>query len=197
MENEQTLTGEQSLELITSMINQAKNDYYDTGISALLWGTVIVFCSLATYANQYLQWAALNYIWFLTIVAVVPQVIIAIREAKRRGYRSYQSDLISGVWISYAIAIFLFSYIDNVLNIGHDIPIYLTLFGIPTFTTGYGRRFRPMIIGGLACWVFAIISLYIPNPNALFLMAGGALLAWFIPGLLLRRCYLKTKGQHV
>ena len=69
MENEQTLTGEQSLELITSMINQAKNDYYDTGISALLWGTVIVFCSLATYANQYLQWAALNYIWFLTIVA--------------------------------------------------------------------------------------------------------------------------------
>ena len=112
MENEQTLTGEQSLELITSMINQAKNDYYDTGISALLWGSVIIFCSLATYANHCLKWAALDYVWFLTVVAVVPQIIISIREGKQRGYKSYESELIGGIWISYAIAIFLFSYID-------------------------------------------------------------------------------------
>jgi hypothetical protein len=197
MENEKTLTGEQSLELITSMIKQAKNDYFDTGISALLWGGVIIFCSLATYANHWLKWVALDYIWFLTCAAFVPQVIISIREAKGRGYRSYQSELIGGVWISYAIAIFLFSYIDSRLNIGRDIPIYLTFFGIPTFATGYGRRYRPMIIGGIACWVFAILALYIPDPDALFLMAGGALLAWFIPGLLLRRCYLKAKRQHV
>ena len=197
MENEKTLTGEQSLELITSMIKQAKNDYFDTGISALLWGGVIIFCSLATYANHWLKWVALDYIWFLTCAAFVPQVIISIREAKGRGYRSYQSELIGGVWISYAIAIFLFSYIDSRLNIGHDIPIYLTFFGIPTFATGYGRRYRPMIIGGVACLVFAILALYIPDPDALFLMAGGALLAWFIPGLLLRRCYLKAKRQHV
>jgi hypothetical protein len=197
MENEQTLTGEQSLELITSMINQAKNGYYDTGISALLWGSVIIVCSLATYANHFLQWTALNYVWFLTTAAVVPQVIISIREAKNRGYKSYQSDLIGGVWLSYAIAIFLFSYLAYALNITHDAPIYLTLFGIPTFATGYGRRFMPMIIGGLACWGLAILAVYIPYPNALFLMAGGALLAWFIPGLILRRCYLKAKRQHV
>jgi hypothetical protein len=197
MENEQTLTGEQSLELITSMINQAKNDYYDTGVSALLWGSVIIFCSLITYANHYLNWAALHYVWFLTIAAVVPQVIISIREAKRRGYRSYQSDLIGGVWLSYAIAIFLFSYLAFALNIQQDAPIYLTLFGIPTFATGYGRRFMPMILGGLACWIFAILAVFIHYPDALFLMASGALLAWFIPGLRLRRCYLKAKRQHV
>jgi hypothetical protein len=197
MENEETLTGEQSLELITSMISRAKNDYYDTGISALLWGSVIIFCSLATYANRYLRWAALDYIWFLTIAAVIPQIIISIREAKQRRYKSYQSDLIGGVWLSYAIAIFLFSWLAYALNIREDAPIYLMLFGIPTFATGYGRRFRPMIVGGLACWVLAILAVYIPYPNALFLMASGALLAWFIPGLLLRRCYLKAKGQHV
>lgn len=182
MENEQTLTGEQSLELITSMINQAKNDYYDTGVSALLWGSVIIFCSLVTYANQYLQWAALNYIWFLTIAAVVPQVIISIREARRRRYKSYQSDLIGGVWLSYAIAVFLFSYLAYALHIREDAPIYLTLFGIPTFATGFGRRFMPMILGGLACWLFAILAVFIHYPNALFLLAAGALLAWFIPG---------------
>jgi hypothetical protein len=191
MENEQTLTGEQSLELITSMINQAKNDYYDTGISA------IILCSMVTYLNHYLKWAALDYVWWLTVIAVVPQIIIAIREGKNRRYKSYQSELISGIWISFAIAIFLFSYISSRYVIDHEAAIFLTFYGIPTFATGLGRRFRPMIFGGLACWAFAIVSLYVPYPNALFLLAGGALLAWFIPGLILRRCYLKAKRQHV
>jgi hypothetical protein len=197
MEQEKNLSREQSLELIASMISQAKNNYYDTGISALLWGSVIIFCSLATYANQYLQWPVLRWIWCLIIVAVLPQVIISMREGRQRGFKTRESDMIGGVWFSYGIAIFVFSYIDSYLNIGHDVPIYLTLFGIPTFATGYGRRFKPMILGGLACWILAIITLFIPDYYALFFMAAGALLAWFIPGLILRRCYLKAKRQHV
>jgi hypothetical protein len=197
MEQETELTKEQSLELITSMISRAKNDYYDSGISALLWGSIIIFCSLATYANHWLKWAALDYVWFLTVAAVVPQVIISIREGKRRGYKSHESHMIGGIWLSYAIAIFLFSYIDYVLNIPRDVPIYLTLFGIPTFATGVGRRFKPMLIGGIACWVLAVLSLYTPDHYVVFLMAGGALLAWFIPGLILRNCYLKAKRQNV
>jgi hypothetical protein len=197
MEQENDLSREQSLELITSMISQAKNDYYDTGISALLWGSVVIFCSLVTYANAFLHWRVLEWIWCLIIVAVVPQVIIARREAKQRKYKSYGSDMIGGTWLSYGIAMFVFSYVDSVLHIGHDVPIYLTLFGIPTFATGYGRKFKPMIFGGLACWVFAILTLYIAYPDPLFFMAGGALLAWFIPGLILRKCYREAKRQHV
>ncbi|HEV3325377.1 MAG TPA: hypothetical protein VG052_07210 [Puia sp.] len=197
MDQDKSLTEEQSLELITSMISRAKNDYYDSGISALLWGSIIIFCSLATYANHWLKWAALDYVWFLTVAAVVPQIIISIREGQRRGYKSHESHMIGGIWLSYAIAIFLFSYIDYALHIGDDAAIYLTLFGVPTFATGYGRRYMPMIVGGLACWVFAVLALFIPYPNALFLMAAGALLAWFIPGLMLRKCYLKAKRQNV
>ena len=197
MEQEKNLSREQSLELITSMISQAKNDYFDTGISALLWGSVIIFCSLATYVNQRLQWTVLNYIWFLTVAAFVPQVIISIREGRRRRYKSHQSDLIGGVWISYAIAIFLFSYLAAAHPIEQVAAIYLTLYGIPTFATGYGRRFKPMLIGGIACWVFAVLSLYTPYPYIMFLLAAGGLLAWFIPGLILRNRYLKAKRQNV
>jgi hypothetical protein len=199
MEKEQSLTSEQSLELITRMIIAAKNDYYDTGISALLWGSVIIFCCMVGYANTYLNLPALNYVWWLTVVAVAPQVIISIRERKARGYRSHVSELIGGVWFSYAIAVFLFSFLDSRLDMkqGTDFCVYLTLFGIPTFATGYGRHFRPMIIGGIACWVLAILVLFIRDRNVFFLMAGGALLGWFIPGLILRKRYLKVKKQHV
>jgi len=193
----EALTGEQSLELITTMIKKAKNDFFDTGLSALLWGSVVIICSLVTYANYYLNWNVLGYIWWLTAVAVIPQVVIAIREGKEKRYKSHEDDLIGGIWISYGIAIFLFSYLNSTHFIIQQASIYLTLYGIPTFATGYGRRFKPMLIGGLACWVLAVISLFTPFPYVMFLMAAGGLLAWFIPGLILRKCYLKAKRQNV
>jgi hypothetical protein len=196
-EQDKDLSREQSLELIASMISQAKCNYYDTGISALLWGSVVIFCSLATYANQSLHWPVLRWVWLLIIVAVVPQVIISARENKQRGYKTREGALMAGIWFSYGVAMFVFSYVDSYLNIAHDVPIYLTLFGIPTFATGFGRQFKPMIFGGIACWVFAIVTLYARWPDGLFFMAGGALLAWFIPGLILRQRYLDAKRQHV
>jgi hypothetical protein len=197
MEQEKSFSSEESLQLITSMISKAKDEYYDTGLSALLWGSLVIFCSLVTYANVYLHWHILGYVWWLMVLAIVPQILISVGEGKARRHKTRHDDLIGGVWISYGIAIFLFSYLDSQMNIADDPAIYLTLFGIPTFATGYGRRFRPMIVGGLACWVFAVISLSVHNQNVLFLMAGGGLLAWFIPGLILRKCYLEAKRKHV
>ncbi len=144
MEQEKELTSRESLELITRMINKAKKDYLDTGMSALLWGSIISFCSLV------------------------------------------------------AFAIFLLSYFTNRYHLPHEASLCLLIYGIPTFATGYARRFRPMIIGGLACWIFAIMSEFSPFPFTIIIYtAAGALIAWFIPGLILRKCYLKAKRQHV
>jgi hypothetical protein len=82
-------------------------------------------------------------------------------------------------------------------NFPQPISVYLILYGIPTFTIGFGRRFQAMIIGGIACWVFAILSSMTPEPWQLLYLAGGAQLAWFIPGLILRKRYLKVKTKNV
>lgn len=197
MEQEKELTSEESLKLITRMIVKAKNDYFDSGLSALLWGAVTIFCALTTFVNYRLQWAVLDYVWFLTIAAVIPQVIIAIREAKDRRYKSHEDDHIGGIWISFGIAIFLFSYLVGRYHLPEQPALYLTIYGIPTFATGYARRFRPMLFGGLACWAFAILSTFTSYPFDMLYMAAAGLLAWFIPGLILRKCYLKAKAQHV
>ena len=46
MTEEKILTEKESLDLITSMINKAKCEYAETGISTLMWGMVVIFCSL-------------------------------------------------------------------------------------------------------------------------------------------------------
>jgi hypothetical protein len=196
MATETQFSERQSFELITTMINKAKNDYVETGISALLWGSVVTFCGVISFINYYLQWQWAKYIWFLAIIAVVPQMIISVREKRKRKYKTYSEDAMGGIWISFGVAMFLLIYFVNAFKVEHSAPLFLIVYGFPTFATGYARSFKAMIIGGIACWVFAIISMYIEFPYTMLLEAGAAQLAWFIPGLILRRRYRRAR-QHV
>ena len=197
MEQEKEFTGQESLALITKMITKARRDYLDTGLSALLWGSVIPVCSLTVFANYWIKWQALNYIWSLTIIAAVGQAFIAAREARARRHKSYDQDLMGGIWIAFAIAVFMMSFVFGLYPTDGEPAIYLALYGVPTFATGYAQRFRPMIIGGIVCWILALVSLRIDYPYTLLCITAGALSAWFIPGLIIRKCYLKAKQQHV
>ena len=197
MENEKTLTEKESFEIITQMINKAKSDYRETGVAALMWGSIVTFCSLVTFINYYLQWQPAKYVWFLTYIAVIPQIIISVRESKKTKYKTYNADAMGGIWISFGIALILLIYFVNTFKAEHNETLFLILYGVPTFATGYTRKFKAMIIGGTACWAFAIASMYIVFPYTMLLTAAAALLAWFIPGLILRRRFLKAKEQHV
>lgn len=194
---EKQLTEKESLALITSMINKAKCEYVETGISALMWGIVIIFCSLVGFISFYEHWKWADYVWFLTIVAVIPQIIIAIREGKRRKFKSHSDNAMSGIWISFGVGIFLFSFFSNIFNVPHVESAFLIFYGIPTFSTGIARNFKPMIFGGIGCWIIAIVSMYVAFPYTMLLTAVAAAIAWFIPGLILRARYLKLTKENV
>ncbi len=192
----------ESLQLITKMISKAKSDFIETGISALMWGSIVTVCALIQFASFFynIPWA--GWVWMLTFFAIIPQIIISIREQKKRKFKSHE-DSLGGIWIAFAITMFLLSFYLSSIHVpaGFDLhpdTLILIIYGIPTFSTGFARRFIPMLFGGVACWVFAVISFYTPYPYVMLLVAGAALLAWFIPGLILQRRYLKAKrAQHV
>jgi len=177
------LTEQESLELITRMINKTKDDYCDTGLSTLLWGSVISFCSLVSFISYYENWGWGESVWWLTFLAVIPQVIISYREKKKRRYRTYSEDAMGGIWISFGISMFLLSYYNGLFHIPHAGAVFLIVYGIPTFATGYTRSFRPMIIGGVACWILSILSMYTPFPYTMLYNFVAAQLAGSSPAL--------------
>ena len=103
----------------------------------------------------------------------------------------------TGIWISFGIAIFLTSYYTNVFKPEGNACLFLILYGIPTFATGYTYGFKPMIIGGIVCWVCAIISMYTSQRIDFSLFFISAFFAWFLPGLILRKDYLKKNVGNV
>ncbi|WP_153800207.1 hypothetical protein [Foetidibacter luteolus] len=106
MSDEKQLSSEESLQLITSMINKAKNSFYDSGISLLLWGSAVSIAAFVTYLQVQYQFSIGFDIWWLVLAAIIPQVIISVREAKIRKVISYDHTAMNAVWITYAITIF-------------------------------------------------------------------------------------------
>jgi hypothetical protein len=195
--NDEPLSQAKSLELIEEMIYKAKNSYHESGTSALLWGGIIMFCSAVSLGNIYWRIGWLEEVWLLTILAIIPQIIISIREGRAQKFKAHTDDAMGGIWISFGVAIFLTSYFTNVIKVEGAGSLFLILYGMPTFATGYTHRFTPMIVGGIVCWVCAIISIYTVLQADFVLFFIAAFFAWFLPGLILRRAYLKEKKTNV
>jgi hypothetical protein len=196
-QNEDSLSHRQSLELIEEMIYKAKNSYYESGTSALLWGSVIMLCSAIGFANTWWQNGWLKQVWILTIIAIIPQIIISVREGKAQKFKGHTDDSQGGIWIAFGIAMFLATFYINNIKVESASTIFLILYGMPTFATGIGERFTPMIFGGIVCWIAAIISMYVWYRFDMILFFVSAFFAWFLPGLILRRNYLKKKRANV
>ncbi len=219
MEQEKKLTEQESLHLITMMINKAKESYHDTGIGAVMWGAVIAICSLVRLSEIHFEYKLPFDIYLLTLVAIIPQILISIRDKKERKVKSYDDPYLDYIWLGFGISIFLLILIcNNIFNewgawtnqykpatgngnsygfyefVG---PLFLMLYGMPTFITGAACKFKPMLWGGIFCWICCIIAVYTSIKIDLLLTAASAILAWLIPGVIMEKEYRLYKKEQV
>ncbi len=212
------LSYEDSLRLINTMINKAKDAYHNTGVGAMLWGSVIAICSLTRFAEVQFDFKLPFDINFLALFALVPQIFITIREKRNRKARSYDERFLEYIWIGFGISIFLLIHVVNLTFeswtpvsreyaalAGHPspfrfsefvMPLFLILYGMPTFITGAAFKVKPMLWGGLFCWLCSIITVYTHYKVDLLLTALSAIMAWFIPGLIMEKEYRKAKKKE-
>ncbi len=225
---EQQLTEQESLRLITDMIQKAKKSYYDTGISPLLWGSAVFIASFVSYLQQEFDYKLPFDIWLIVSFAIIPQIVINIRESKFRKFRSHNDVAVDAIWIVYAATLFGLIIYQNVvpavtvklinaegwqmmkhsiINSSVDEPlrpfapsitsIFILVYAFPTLATGVIKQFRPMIVGAVITYGLFIISCFTENKYDMLLSAITALVCWFIPGIILRKSYLKQKKGNV
>ncbi len=184
---EKKLSEKESLQLITEMIGKAKSSYHSSGTSAIMWGILIFFCSVFSFFQIQFQFDIGFDIWWLMWVALLPQFILIFKSRKNKHFVSYEETTMSFVWWAFGASVLMLMLFNGYYRPSHSESLFLMLFGLPTFITGGMFRFKPMIMGGMICWVLFIISLYMDLKINLLLMALSALSAWLIPGIILRR----------
>jgi hypothetical protein len=193
--NDENFDPKQSLLLIESMINRAKDRFAEDGSMYLLWGWVVFFCSISQFIlMHYFKYRYHYIVWMIVWIIAIYQVAYVRKKNKHKKVRTYTGYILSYVWITFVIVIFILAFLIGRLTTdeyySHLNPILLTVYGMPIFLSGIILRFKPLITGGIGCWILAVIAMLIGNFDYQFLMIPLAMvIAWIIPGYLLRAKY--------
>jgi len=199
MENESGFTQAQGLELIQSMINKAKNRFSENGHLYLLWGWTVLICSTAQFILEtYVHYPRAYLVWTLTWIVVIYQSVYLYRRGKKARVQTYTDSIIGFVWLTFVILMFLFGFLFGQV-MGKDYykfisPCFLALYGMPTFLSGIILRFKPLWIGGICCWILSMIAPLLLYNYQLLLLPLAVIIAWIIPGYLLRARYKKENA---
>jgi hypothetical protein len=181
------LSAQQSLDLISSMISQAKGNVGRSSFYFLLWGWVIAFCNFGMYSifkfTAYPNYAPA--VWMLCIPAWIVSMIYGRNQDKARLVTTHIDKISMWLWISIGITIipaWLFgSKINWMVN-----AVILMPIGAATFLSGIIVRFRPLLMGGILFWAAGIIC-YFVEPIDQYLVGGIAMiLGYLVPGYMLR-----------
>jgi len=180
-----------SLQLIDSMISQAKNRFSENGFLYLLWGWLILVCSIGHFILLKLNWFKHpEIIWASCWLAVIFQVIYISKTKKKEKVKTYSDEIINYIWISFGVCMFIMSFILGKSNVWDKVySLFLMLYGVPTLLSGVVMQFKPLKIGGIICWVLALISAFLHPLYGLLLLAVAVAAAWIIPGYQMRKKY--------
>jgi hypothetical protein len=192
MENEK-MEPVQSLLLIESMIRTAKNRFSDNGHLYLLWGWVVLICSVGHFAA--IQWNLFGHpewIWGLTWVALLYQTVYLIRLKKKIRVSTYTDDILKAIWLVFVGCGLLLAVVVGRLGDWNTMyPLILMLYGIPTILSGTVLRFKPLVWGGIICWMLCMVSVFLPLRYNLLMVSLAVIAAWIIPGYMMKQKFAK------
>ena len=183
------------MQLITSMINKAKNQFSESGTLYIMWGWLILICCLVQFVALYF-FSNQNayYIWYITWLAPLYQVIYLRQKKRSSKTRTYTGEMIGFVWLVFIICLALIVFILIHLRAYNGInSAVLVMYGMPTLLSGVILKFKPLKIGAIGCWLFAVLSTLMMYEFQLLLIAAAVIIAWIILGYLLKRKFRKEQ----
>ncbi|MFA0961269.1 hypothetical protein AB9P05_05660 [Roseivirga sp. BDSF3-8] len=185
MKSTRQMTGEESLQLISRMINTAKGNVKGSSFHLLLWGWVVMLANLGHfYLMEFTSYPHPYIVWLITIPAWIVSFIYGYRQSSRATVRTYTDDIVLWTWVamSFSLIVLIFSgQLGNLIT-----PVVLLFAGMATFISGLLLRFRPLIYGGSSFWLFSAVAFQVSPSYALLVSAIAIACGYLIPGYMLK-----------
>jgi hypothetical protein len=168
---ETKLTEQQSLEVISEMINRAqKNVQKGAGTLMIFWGYMVAITALLNIVVAYILWYSslpVNYsfhAWWIMLPAWGLAFILRRKKDRSAIVKTHIDYVISSVWQAFGIScviflciIFSVSYSLQVYHLFYLInPVIILLIGVGEFITARTCRFRPFLHGAIAMWIGSV-----------------------------------------
>jgi hypothetical protein len=192
MENgEKIMTSEESLKIISEMINKTKVNIQQGSFHLLFWGWLILVCSISEYIlMNFAGYIHHYYVWFLAIPGGCVSMIYGFITGRRAKIHTYADRLYMWVWLGFLFS-FVVLFVIHSKRLDTVSPYILMLVGFATFISGFIIKFRPLIIGGIIFWIISVIVSFAGPSIAPLGMPVAVIAGYLIPGYM-----LKYKDSH-
>ena len=197
MPNKQQLSNEKSMEIIYQMISQAKTNITDSGLSWLLWGSMIILASLSTYVFLYIGADNIFLGWNIFGIVTIILLLYDLFRPKKKLVRTYVGDLMKFVDIGFIISLFTIIFAINVaVGANGGFGFFLMIFAFFMLIKGGAIKSRSLILGAAVNWAGAI-AMFINKEFKydMLIMAVAVLIGYIIPGIILWLDYRKHKNS--
>jgi len=180
-------TGKAELKIIEEMIANAKAKISEGSIFYLIWGWLVliaaatnyILLNFTDYPNHWIAWAVL-----MPLGGIVSG-IVGYKKGKKAGVKTYIDRAMGYLWGGFGATLLV--VLVAMIKIGPmaAYPILIFLYGLGTFVSGGILKFKPLMIGGIACWVIGSIAVYVDFSDQLILLAIAIVVSYLIPGHIL------------
>ncbi len=187
---EKEMTPNESLEIISRAISQAKRNAARGGSFQILWwGWVIALANLGHYILYMISYQYPYVVWIVTIPAVIVSALYGYNTSKKSKVVSHMDQVYGHIWTAAFVAIMTLVVFMSKLGYNHN-PAILLVAGVGMYTTGILLKFKPVIIGAIVLWLGAVIAFFV-GVHEQYLVAGiTIMIGYLIPG------YLLKKAEH-
>ena len=187
---EENLSPQDSLRLIQSMIDKAKNTVADDSFYFLLWGWLVFFASIIQYTLKVIIQTPYHYLaWLLMFVGVIASTIYGANQNKKRKVQTYVEEMLNYLWLSIFISYIMLGFIFARVGWENCYPFYMMMYAIGTFVSGRALKFPPLVWGAIGSWILAIIATFTSYDMNMLLSSLAILFSYIIPGYLLKNKY--------
>ncbi len=215
---ETQFTEKESLALITQMISSAKNNLQKgMGSIFLLWGYLVAGISLTIFLLMLFLPHETRYhsymLWILMAIGGPLHYRFVKKMEAQNLVKTYIDKIMDYVWIAFTISIVIViagMMIQAILALpafsevepGHEFlrwypwtfvtPVMLCLYGFALFVSGKAYQFKPLVNGGVICWIataFLIICFHHPHLLKIqqLVLFISVVFGFIIPGHLLKQ----------
>lgn len=195
-DSSKTLTPAESLDIIKGFILNYRRNFKYNSYYFLLWGWLISLACISHFAIlTYLQhtgnygkiglWSWVNWLAF-PLLGIMFTIIHANKGNHSPESRGHIGRIITSLWQVTGVAIFLVLALCIKLGNYYPGPYILTVVGLSTMVTGITIKFRPVILGGVGFFIFAVLSSFFANDYQLLINALAIIMGYLIPGYMLR-----------
>lgn len=178
---EKEINVHESLAIMQTMVNRAKNNIQENGFMFIFWGWLVFITALAFYVliQLKLEWAPV--VWLTMPLGGIFSGIWGYMQKRKETVKTYVDSYLAYVWIAFGISLLI------VLGMGWKMkencyPVVILLYAISTFVTGGIIRFKPLMICGALSFPIAVAAFFFDFELQILLLCLSLLVSYIIPG---------------